>query len=212
MNLKGIKANFLGDSITEGVGVPSVEYTYWNVLKEKFGLAEARGYGISGTRFARQKEPTVRNLSFDRDFCSRVEEMDPDADLVVVFGGTNDFGHGDAPIGNFNDRTPVSFYGACHTLMTSLIRRFPTAVIVFMTPLHRAMEQQEGKAPLRDYVAIIREVAEFYGLPVMDLYANGGIQPQLEEQKKAFAPDGLHPNIAGAARIADRLGYFLQSL
>ena len=46
MQLKGIKANFLGDSITEGVGVPSPEFAYWNVLKEKFGLAEARGYGI----------------------------------------------------------------------------------------------------------------------------------------------------------------------
>lgn len=212
MELKGIKANFLGDSITQGVGVPSVEFAYWNVLKDKFGLAEARGYGISGTRFARQKEPTLRNPSFDRDFCSRVEQMDPDADLVVVFGGTNDFGHGDAPIGCFADRTPNSFYGACHTLMTSLIERFPTAVIVFMTPLHRACEYIEGKAPLKDYVAIIREVAEFYGLPVMDLYANSGMQPQLEAHRKAFVPDGLHPNAAGAARIADRLGYFLQSL
>ena len=212
MELKGIKANFLGDSITQGVGVPSVEFAYWNVLKEKFGLAEARGYGISGTRFARQKEPTLRNPSYDQDFCSRVEQMDPDADLVVVFGGTNDFGHGDAPIGCFADRTPNSFYGACHTLMTSLIERFPTAVIVFMTPLHRACEYIEGKAPLKDYVAIIREVAEFYGIPVMDLYATSGMQPQLEAHKKAFVPDGLHPNVAGAARIADRLGYFLQSL
>ena len=96
--------------------------------------------------------------------------------------------------------------------MTSLIERFPTAVIVFMTPLHRACEYLEGKAPLKDYVAIIREVAEFYGIPVMDLYATGGMQPQLEAHKKAFVPDGLHPNVAGAARIADRLGYFLQSL
>lgn len=212
MKLKGIKANFLGDSITEGIGVPSVEYTYWNQLKEKYGLAVARGYGISGTRFAAQKIPTAHAPSFDRDFCSRVEEMDPDADLVVVFGGTNDYGHGDAPLGKFSDRTKNSFYGACHTLMLSLIERFPTATLVFMTPLHRAIEEQEGKAPLRTYVEIIREVAEFYGIPVMDLYAKSNIQPQIEVQKQAFAPDGLHPNIAGAERIADRLGEFLSAL
>lgn len=212
MQLKGIKANFLGDSITEGVGVPSVEYTYWNQLKEKFGLAEARGYGISGTRFARQYTPTAEKPRFDLDFCSRVDEMDPDADLVVVFGGTNDFGHGDAPIGCFEDRTPDTFYGACHYLMTHLLERYPQATVVFMTPLHRAEEKQLNKRPLKAYVEIIREVAEFYGIPVMDLYANSGIQPQVQIMRETYCPDGLHPNTAGAARIADRLGNFLLSL
>ena len=212
MQLKGIKANFLGDSITEGVGVPSVELTYWNQLKEKFELSVARGYGISGTRFARQKTPSA-NPRFDLDFCSRVDSMDPDADLVVVFGGTNDFGHGDAHIGSFEDRTPDTFYGACHTLMTQLINRFPHATIVFMTPLHRAEERKPNNPhTLKDYVNIIREVAEFYGIPVMDLYANSGIQPQVQIMKETYCPDGLHPNAAGAERIADRLGQFLLAL
>ena len=212
MQLKGIKANFLGDSITEGVGVPSPEFAYWNVLKEKFGLAEVRGYGIGGTRIARQHTPTANRPQFDRDFCSRVGEMNPDADLVVVFGGTNDFGHGDAPIGTPADRTPDTFYGACHTLMRSLIERFPQAVIVFMTPLHRSSETRQGVPPLKTYVDIIKECAECYGLPVMDLYANSGIQPQIPVMRQTYVPDGLHPNCAGAARIADRLGYFLLSL
>lgn len=212
MELKGLKANFLGDSITEGVGVPSVEFTYWNQLKEKFGLAEARGYGISGTRFARQRVP-YSNPRFDLDFCSRVDEMDPDADLVVVFGGTNDFGHGDALLGCFEDRTPETFYGACHYLMTHLLNRYPNGTIVFMTPLHREVERKPDKVhTLSAYVAIIREVAEYYGIPVMDLYANSGIQPQVKIMKETYCPDGLHPNVAGAARIADRLGNFLLSL
>ena len=33
MKLQGIKANFLGDSITEGAGVPNPAFAYWNVLK-----------------------------------------------------------------------------------------------------------------------------------------------------------------------------------
>lgn len=212
MKLKGIKANFLGDSITEGVGVPSQEYTYWNVLKETYGLAEARCYGISGTRFARQQKPTVDNPRFDLDFCSRVEEMDADADLVVVFGGTNDFGHGDAPIGSFEDRSPESFYGACHYLMVHLLERFPKATIVFMTPLHRAGETRNGVPPLKVYADIIKEVAAFYGLPVMDLYTSSGINPQVPIMRETYAPDGLHPNEAGAARIAERLGNFLLAL
>lgn len=212
MKLSGIKANFLGDSITEGVGVPSVEYAYLNVLKKNFGLAEVRNYGISGTRIARQHTPTPNRPLMDLDFCQRVEEMDPDADLVVVFGGTNDFGHGDAPMGSFEDRTPDTFYGACHYLMTRLIERFPQATIVFMTPLHREFEQRAGVPDLSGYVNVIIEVARHYGIPVMDLYANSGLAPSVPIIKQTYVPDGLHPNTAGAARIAERLGAFLEAL
>ncbi len=38
--------------------------------------------------------------------------MDNDADIIIVFGGTNDFGNGDAPFGEMSDRTPYTFYGA----------------------------------------------------------------------------------------------------
>lgn len=214
MKLQGIKANFLGDSITEGAGVPDRAFAYWNVLKRNYGLAEARCYGISGTRIARQQQPTVDHPRFDLDFCSRVEEMDPDADLIVVFGGTNDFGHGDAPFGEMSDRTVDTFYGACHVLMRSLIEKYPTSTIVIMTPLHRKVESKEdgSKPDLCVYVRAIREVAEFYGLPVMDLYATSGINPQIHKQETRYTMDGLHPNIAGAERIAERLGNFLLAL
>ncbi|MBO4309202.1 MAG: SGNH/GDSL hydrolase family protein [Clostridia bacterium] len=214
MKLEGIKANFLGDSITEGAGVPDVKYTYWNVLKERYGLAEARGYGIGGTRIARQTVPS-QNPKYDLDFCSRVDGMDPDADLVVVFGGTNDFGHGDAPFGTIDDRTEFTFYGACHVLMRSLIEKYPSATIVFMTPLHRAVEKKPERPDvphLSEYVRAIKEVAALYGIPVYDLYANSNIDPQIPVQKELFTKDGLHPNIAGAARIAERLGNFLLTL
>ena len=212
MEIKNKKINFLGDSITEGVGVSSPEFMYVEVFAKKFEPAVARNYGIGGTRFAKQINPTVNNPRFDLDFCSRVTEMDEDADIVVVFGGTNDFGHGDAPFGCFEDRTPDTFYGACHTLMTSLIERYPEANIVFMTPLHRATETRKNREPLSSFVKVIKEVAEFYSIPVLDLYSTAGIQPQLDIHKKKFAPDGLHPNNAGAEKIADRLGAFLHSL
>ena len=212
MEIKNKKINFLGDSITEGVGVSSPEFMYVNVFARKFSPAVVRNYGISGTRFARQYTPTVANPRFDLDFCSRVEEMDDDADIVVVFGGTNDCGHGDAPMGCFDDRTKDTFYGACHTLMSSIIEKYPQATVVFMTPLHRAVEQKPERPALCEFVAAIREVAEFYSVPVLDLYATAGIQPQIAAQRELYAPDGLHPNNAGAEKIADRLGAFLLGL
>ena len=49
MNLKNLKINFLGDSITEGCGTSDISKVYWNLLAERDGVV-ARGYGIGGTR------------------------------------------------------------------------------------------------------------------------------------------------------------------
>lgn len=214
MKLEGIKANFLGDSITEGVGASSKDKLFHQLIAKKYGLAAARNYGISATRIARQRKPSD-NPRADLDFCSRVSEMDPDAELIVVFGGTNDYGHGDAPFGNFEDRTPDTFCGACHTLMRSLIERYPEATIVIMTPLHRSSEASPsvGNAlPLYEYVKMIREVAEYYSLPVMDLWSNSGIQPCVDVIKQKYCPDGLHPNDAGHEKMAERIANFLLAL
>lgn len=217
MELKGAKINFLGDSITEGVGLNDGDLHFFDILKNRTGLSEARNYGISGTRFARQQSPTLDNPSFDQYFSSRVAGMDPDADAVVVFGGTNDFGHGDAPIGKPEDRTLDTFYGAMHVLINTLLEHYPKAEIVFMTPLHRAvetctMEHPELYGDLIDYVNIIREVTALYGIPVLDLYSMAGICPAVEISRETFCPDGLHPNAAGHERIATRLEAFLKTL
>ena len=94
MELKGLKINFLGDSITEGYGISSIDRVYWKLLADNDGVI-ARGYGISGTRIARQRVPSPEPR-WDLNFGMRVNDMDPDADVIVVFGGTNDYGHGDA--------------------------------------------------------------------------------------------------------------------
>jgi len=219
MKLEGLKINFLGDSITEGTGVSDKENIYWKRLARDYGLKEARGYGIGGTRIARQQNPS-QMARHDLDFCLRYSEMDNDADVVVVFGGTNDFGHGDAPLGKMEDRDPSTFYGACHTLFSGLINKFPSAEIVIMTPLHRASEDEPFRVGatnpratnLAGYVAIIKEVATYYSLPVLDLWSCSRIQPRVEILREKYCPDGLHPNDEGHAIIARRLAGFLKTL
>lgn len=222
MKLEGLKINFLGDSITQGVGASSPETVYHAVLKRDAGLAQARNYGISGTRFAIQKGTEERPKDDYVDinsFSERFHMMDDDADVVVVFGGTNDYGHGDAPLGGFSDRTPDTFYGACHYLFSGLIKKYLGKQIVIMTPLHRTGEYKNtgsqktvGVGTLKEYVNIIREVAEYYSLPVLDLYASSGLQPEVPEIKEMYIPDGLHPNDNGNAVIARKLKVFLENL
>lgn len=54
MKLQGATVNFLGDSITAGVGASRAENRYTDVAAREFGLKKANNYGISGTRIARQ--------------------------------------------------------------------------------------------------------------------------------------------------------------
>jgi len=212
MNLQGLKINFLGDSITEGHGCSCEAARFTDKIAAEFG-ASSRNYGIGGTRIARQTEPSEWPRH-DLDFPSRVAEMDPDADLIVVFGGTNDFGHGDAPFGDFTDRTVDTFCGALHVLYTSLLTKYPEAVIMIMTPLHRSTEDEpnmHGKV-LEDYVDMIRRTAAYYSLPVLDLYASYGVQPAVPVMKDKFMPDGLHPNDAGHVILTNKIGKFIESL
>ena len=212
MNLQGLKINFLGDSITEGHGTTDVANQFTSLIASQHG-AISRCYGISGTRLARQMEPS-ENFRHDLDFSSRVGEMDADADLIVVFGGTNDFGHGDAPFGTFSDRTVWTFCGALHVLYTALLNKYPEATIMVMTPLHRSTEanrNMHGRV-LQDYVDMIRKTAEYYSLPVLDLWATSGIQPAVPVMKEKFMPDGLHPNDAGHAILTNKIAKFIESL
>lgn len=215
MELKGKIINFLGDSITEGANADCPENAYHQVLARKCGLKLARNYGIGGTRIANQIAPSEEPL-YDKWFCSRVAEME-DADAVVVFGGTNDYGHGDAPIGTFADRTDDTFYGALHNLYTSLIEKYAGKPIIVVTPLHRTeedvvLEKHGVKTTLKTYVEIIREVAEYYSLPVCDMYAASGLQPNVPVLNEMFFTDGLHPNTAGHEFLADRIAAFLKNL
>lgn len=217
MELKNKKILFLGDSITEGVGASSPEKCYVSVFGKLSG-AEVKNYGIGGTRIAKQSKISLSEES-DRDFMSRVDEMDSEADVVVVFGGTNDFGHGDSTIGDFSSRDECTFYGALHILCTSLINKYPKADIIFMTPLHRVSEDDEvneiglkHEVLLSGYADIIKEVAGYYSLPVLDLFNTSGIQPKVDIIREIYMPDGLHPSDSGAEKIAKRLYNFLLSL
>jgi len=219
MELKGKKVAFLGDSITDGCGTSSVEFTYWNQFGKRTG-AQVFANGIGGTRIAPQRVPNTVEPGVDRYYASRVDELIPDADIVVVFGGTNDFGTGDAALGTMAERTNDTFYGACHLLVQKLIEKYPKATLVLMTPLHRMSEDEvlynelglRRVGPLSVYVNALRQIAEFYGLVLVDLFANCPIQPRVESLRQMYMPDGLHPNDAGAGLVAQCLQRVLEAL
>lgn len=214
MELNNLTINFLGDSITEGCCVENPDDFFVNRIAAITG-GECRNYGIGGTRIARQSRNTRADhpTRYSLDFNARLVCMDHNADLVIVFGGTNDYGHGTAPLGSNNDRTEYTFYGAMHCLCQGLLRHYPSNRIVFLTPLYRFPPAPTNLLPpLEDYINIIREVTAQYGLPLLDLYADSAIHPRNPGSNERYTADGLHPNAEGHGILAQEILEFLKTL
>ena len=198
---------FIGDSITAGVGTTK---TYVQYLKEKLSLGSVINLGVNG----RKLSPTMAN---------DITTASTNTNAVFVFGGTNDF-YGNVPLGEYyttNDsgvrtlNTDTSTYrGALISICKTMYSRFPTAMHVLMTPIHRELYnggqitdlQPNGNGIyLEEYVNSVKEVGRMMSVHVIDLYAESGLQPNVPENKAQFfgTTDGLHPIASGHEKIAD---------
>jgi lysophospholipase L1-like esterase len=205
--------DFLGDSITIGAGAEVPANMFTAILCKKLGAVE-KNYGLPGTRIARQRIPSP-DPHEDQDYLSRVAGLDPQADLVIVFGGTNDYGHGDAVLGRLGDKDPYTFYGAANLLCAELLKRFSREKIVFILPLPRYDETNlygERKKtpawPLEAYREALREVLDQYRLPYADFSKQ--LPASTSPHGDQLHMDGLHPNIAGHALLAQVLYQYLK--
>lgn len=224
MNLENKIIDFLGDSITEGAGVEDcIESCYRNIIKRKCNLKEAYTHAISGTRIAHQKNPSEKPR-YDLCFCGRAYDLNENADVIVVYGGVNDFIHGDAPFGKMTDNMPNSFCGGVEFLMNLLCELYPKAQKVFLTParcvyktIHyektsdRDMKAPDSK-PLKAYVDVIVEKGKEHNIPVLNLYEKLPIDPAIKEDCEKYMVDGLHFNKYGHEVLADLLIEFLENI
>lgn len=214
----------LGDSVTYGYGLTNrTEQCYTTLVKNKLGMANAYNHGVSSTRLAKV---TVG----DNSFTQRYTTMEDSADVVIVNNlGFNDYGSSlslnglaAAPFGTSSDRTDISFYGALHVLCRGLMTKYAGKTIILCTALHRiavfyavgdeSVVNPETQKNLKQYVEAVREVAEYYGLPVLDFYKElNNINPNIEALRTAYVPDGIHPNAEGHQLIANAICNYLET-
>ncbi len=211
---KGRTAAFLGDSITAGMNT-SEGKGYWDYLGEILGLKESIAYGVAGSCISATSDMGTGIAPF----CERYKDIKRDADLIVIFGGTNDYGY-NTPLGDENDKTDVSFYGALYEMLTGLKAEHPKAVIVFMTPLHRvefgglSVDKQKNDAgyTLYHYIDAIKKQCENLEIPVIDTNTVYGMNPADKFVKNNYLTDGLHPNEEGHKILAERIASCFEDL
>lgn len=206
----GKTINWIGDSIVYGTGDPQGD-GFDGIVCETLGMSE-NDYG-------RNSATISYNDRGYRIISEWYVNMSDDADIIAVSAGTNDWYHADVPVGTINDATNMTFYGALNVLCEGLQNKYPGKVIFFTTPIKRAQSPYQaldavnanGKT-LKEYCDIIKEVCSKYSIPVLDMYSESGLVPQLTSQAGFFSSDKIHPNRYGAEIMARRVCGWLKQL
>lgn len=212
--------NVLGDSITEGVGARTPDKAYPVILSKLTG-AVVNNYGLSCSRIT----DIQGSVSNPASFIDRMYNMNKAADLIIVFGGTNDFWFGDCPIGKRTDTGVNTFYGALNTMIPYLKNAHPDADIVFVTPYQQSKDADlthsykrstygdYGTGTLKQYRTALLDRCQYYGVPVLDLYAdfelNTADNREALEKYGNYLCDGCHLNDAGYNLLARKIYKFI---
>lgn len=200
----------LGDSITEGAKAEGWQWhRYIDSWCKSNGINSiVTNLGIGGTSVCTSSYVSDRL----KPFVNRLDTIPADADIVVIFGGTNDWGN-NAILGNITDTGTSSFYGAYKYILEWLAINRPNAKVMTMTPLKRyyrgggttwvnAQTTPNNKGNiLPDYVRAVKEVSEMYAIPCVDLHNESGLNPVLESVRNRFIGDGLHPTAEGNKKM-----------
>jgi len=208
----GKKLGILGDSQSVG---PYIGDTYVEMLQSHFGFASVDNQSVVGSNISRNLdggEGTVYR------FTSRYTDLALDNDLLIVFGGTNDYSS-DVALGSLADApdgaSGATFYGAMKFLCEALIEKYTLATLCFMTPLQRgngyATLNGVGKT-LEEYVDVMLDVCGYYSIPVLDLFRCSGVYANSDVHKTLYMPDALHLNEAGFARILPKVTSFVENI
>jgi len=220
MQTQGKILNILGDSITEGANATEFKLAYHQILKEIGGFKELNAYGVGGTRIAKQRV-LLNGEKAEDNFICRAETMQKEADIILVFGGTNDYGHGDAALGELTDETDETFCGACNILFEKLRAIYKTSKIIVLLPLRRLNDDnpygENGKksvisVSLDGYCDCLKKIAGKFDFAICDLRKEKLLNPNDKEINELYFGDGLHPNNEGHKILADRVYKFIKEL
>lgn len=201
-----LKVQLFGDSITDNTWG---DLTTWvNHMADYMPVYDLTivNNAIGGSRLSKSSTTTnaVENLIEDGT------TVQTDADIIVIWAGTNDWGGGGPELGTFLGTYGI--YGAVKNIITTLSTNAPNALILFATPLQRHNNTDAGREvdaqgtpinsrgyTLRQFADAIMETCQYFGIPCIDMNGGSGFN---RINIRTFTTDGLHPNVAGDKRIA----------
>lgn len=204
----------IGDSITAytvngTVGNTQIQqgYNYHEWWAKSYHL-KTNDYGWGGSKVSETEcsEPS---------FIDRYEDMIaavPNANLITVMGGTNDFGS--TPLGDYNSRDLNTFAGAIKFLMEEFIEAYPNSQIVFFSPTRtyssgKPLDYTNSYGDTKyDYAQATVDLAEIYGIHGIDLYS----VDEIDFRSTDMLLDGVHPTKDGQKIMANVMAEMMEEV
>ena len=220
----------IGDSMTAGAGTTKAYYKW---LPQLCGFGSGKIYGLGGSSIAPKTESIPTWDAGIESFLERYDEMADEAEVVIVFGCTNDWCTG-RTLGTAADTESDTFYGAMDQLCRGLKAKYPDSTIVFFsspqcnyvdrpandlvgTPWEGNTEGYNRKGHLLiDYAKAMEEVCARHDLPFCSL--TEALPWGLAElgngngTEGTLGIDALHPNEQGHLLIAEKMAEFINAL
>lgn len=181
-----------GDSITFGAdytrSYAQMDNPYSELVARTLGMKSYKNAGVSGA--------TLCSNTLDLACMSDIVLNNKTSyDVISLLGGVNDYNR-DLPLGSCGDTENTTIYGSLDVIAKYLTTNFSDSFIFFMTPYRaywcgvHCLSQNSQGYNLEDVANAVKQVANKYNLPVLDLFNEG----QFELEMYASGSDGLHPS------------------
>ena len=181
------KIIFLGDSITDGIGLSSPltqSYPSQLALLLTGTLWSVENYGITSTTILKQGSPSY----WDSKEFAQAKNSEPN--IVVIFLGLNDI----KPKNWKYKEQFISDYSSLINIFLGLTSQ-PQIFLVLPTPSFGSLEGITDTKITNELIPKINQVASLYNIEVIDLHS-------YFVDKSYLFPDTIHPNKDGAKIIA----------
>lgn len=172
-NLFGVKWCAFGDSLTDSATLASQTTgtkNYVDYVSESLGL-KVVNCGVGGTGY----------MKTENRFFNRVSTIPEDTELLTVFGSFNDYEYIKSSLGVFGDSGTDTIYGCMKSFFDSVFSRCPNIVagVILPTKWGYLSPQKDSEASKKCdlYIKALKEIADYYDLPVLNLYNYSNLRP-----------------------------------
>lgn len=196
-----------------------VKYCWWKRLLDKLGASLGINESWAGSRVSNTSATDTGDVGPNRCISSltRIGHLDDNGtpDIIIVYAGTNDIGN-NVTIGTFDTTSPkdlteeqiasldvTTFANAYRAMLIRLQYYYQNSRIIVCLP--NFTNTYYTMSELDNYIEVIREACDYFGVEYIDLRASG----ITIYNRGTYLPDGIHPNADGMELLFNKVYNYL---
>ncbi len=196
--LKGVKWCAFGDGLTSSSTLANMidKKNYVDYVSNSLGL-NVTNCGFSGTGY----------MKTENRFVNRVSTIPTDTEVLTVFGSFNDYEYIESNLGVFGDSGTDTIYGCMKSFFDSVFSRCPDIVVGVILPTKwgylSPQKDSVASAKCDLYIKALTKTAEYYNLPILDLYSGSNLRPWDDVFAEKYYKDDDENGVANTVHPLD---------